>query len=424
MRIVMVCRKYSGIGRDLWSPAGAPAVLKLIEAIEARGLSATVLFLAKSPQAGAGDLVTDYGRFKHVRFVHLGWRGVRGAPALLSEVVNSVRQSLRTIPYLSRRADLLYFDRGHLVLAALASLFHRRVIWRCLGVMSFLLARDNGKRLGLAYLWLARILVGFPIKMIICTNDGSPWFRLFASRRSRRKLLLVTNGIDRSAMGTASCASSAGASIPTIGYVGRATVAKGLDVFVDACGELARRGIVFRALVVGDGAARAGAERKALALGLTDIMRFVGAVPHAEVAQYLAAMRIYVSPARNGGFSNTTLEALAAGCCIVALGPDPARGVDLTTFRFVPERVVRWVDRADPARGIADAVSALLADPTECARRQGEAREFARTQLPSWDERIRVEVEVLEALARGEPPPAGTMRWDGLAQIAYTTAPP
>lgn len=427
MRIVMVCRKYSGIGREVWSPAGTPAVLKLIEELENRGIATTVLFLAKSSEAGMRDLATDYGRFKHVTFMHVAWRGMRGMPALLSEALNSLRQLIRVAPHFFRGADLLYFDRGHLGFAALASLVHRRVVWRCLGVMSFLLARDAGKRMGVIYLWLARLLVRFPIRLIICTNDGSPWYRLFRSGRTRQRLLLVTNGIDRVDMLPGSraplAASSRGhAPMATIGYVGRATAAKGIDVFVESCVELARRGIAFHAVVVGDGADRAAAEARACAVGLADTVRFVGAVSHVEVARHLAAMHIYVSPAHHGGFSNTMLEALASGCCVVALGPDRAREVDLTTFRFLPETVVKWVERADPATGIADAIGELLGDPEQCARRQRESLDFARTCLSSWSERLKLEVELLEKMAMGIAPPSGTLPWDRLAKIAYAAA--
>ncbi|MBL8663661.1 MAG: glycosyltransferase [Candidatus Odyssella sp.] len=416
MRVVMICRKYSGIGRDVWSPSGTPAVLKLIEEFEARGIAATVLFLAKSREAGRRDFATDYGRFRHVKFVHVGWRGWGGLPRIAGEAANSLRQLLRVAPYFFRRSDILYFDRGHLGFAAVASLVHRRVIWRCLGVMSFLLARDAGKRLGAVYLGAARLLLRFPIRLAVCTNDGSPWYRLFRSARARGRLLLLTNGVDRPA--ASPDRRSAGRPL-TLGFVGRATRAKGIDVFVAACIALAQRGLPFRALVVGDGADRAAAEASARAAGLGETVRFLGSVPHGEVQSHLSAIDIYVSPAHNSGFSNTMLEALAAGCCVVALGPDAARGVDVSTWQFLPDSVAKWVDRADPATAIADAVAALIADPAECARRQAEALAFAQSSLPTWRERIDKEIGIYESLANGQAPPHGTLPWDRLAQVAF-----
>jgi glycosyltransferase involved in cell wall biosynthesis len=426
MRVLMICRKYTGIAREAWRPAGTPAVVKLIEALEERGHPSTVLFLAKGREPGAArrDLVTDYGRFHHVRFVHLRWRGLAVGPALVSNLVNSTRQFIRVLPYLVRRADIVYFDRAHLAHAALVSLFHRRVVWRCLGVMSFLLARDAGKRLGVFYLGLARLLVRFPIRLMVCTNDGSPWFRLFPPGSARRRLLLVTNGVDHRA--DRGLAVEAGAFLrnsarPRIAFIGRTTIAKGIDRFVDLCAELTRRGFAFEALVIGEGADRAAAESRAAALGLGETVRFHGLTPHSDVMRAWETLDVYVTPAINGAFSNTTLEALGAGCCVVALRPDAATGVDATTLRFLPEGVVHWAERTSPIAGLADAVGALVGDASRLAAAKRTAHDFARRNLKSWSERVSRELDLLESLAAGEAPPEGALAEDALGRIAFAT---
>ena len=105
-----------------------------------------------------------------------------------------------------------------------------------------------------------------------------------------------------------------------------------------------------------------------------------------------------------------------------ALAPDAARGVDVSTSRFLPEAIVKWADRADPVKSIADAIAALLGDPAECARRQAEALAFARSSLPAWGERIDMEIRIFEGVAKGDAPPLGTLPWDRLAQIAYAVS--
>jgi glycosyltransferase involved in cell wall biosynthesis len=316
MKVLMVCRKYSGIRHDLWAPAGTPAVIKLIDELEARAHPTTVLFLAKSSDASSGDSVTDYGLFRNVRFIHVGWRGTRRLPAALSDLINDTRQLFRVLPYVISGFDVRYFDRAHLGYAAFFSLFFRNVIWRCLGVQSFLIARDSGKWMGALYLALARALVRFPIRLMICTNDGSPWFRLFRGS-AKRRLLLLTNGVD-----FAKRATDTRDTIPVIGFVGRATLAKGLDVFVDVCANLAERDASFRAVAIGGGHYLNEARQKARQLGVDDVVDFAGSVPHADICSRFANIDIYCATARNGIFSNTTLEALAAGCCVVALSPN------------------------------------------------------------------------------------------------------
>src|SRR5688572_27350257 len=111
MRVLMVCRRYSGISRETWSPAGTPAVTKLIEELEARGHATTVLFLEKTPDQNSAhlDLTTNYGFFRNVRFEYLRWRGWRRAPALISDILNEARQFFRILPHLLRPADIIYF---------------------------------------------------------------------------------------------------------------------------------------------------------------------------------------------------------------------------------------------------------------------------------------------------------------------------
>jgi glycosyltransferase involved in cell wall biosynthesis len=419
MKVLMVCRRYSGIRADVWMPSGTPAVVKLIEELEARGHETTVLFLGKSA-ATRTDTVTNYGCFRHTAFFHIGWRGISWLPRIFSDVLNDARQFVKIVPYLFRHTDILYFDRAHLGFAALASIVHRRVVWRCLGVMSFVIAKDAGKRLGGFYLALARWLVRFPIALMVCTNDGSPWMRLFTPGTWRR-MLLITNGVDWPADPEANPARAAHVR-PMIGFVGRATVAKGVDLFVEVCGELAARQVAFRAVVIGEGQDLQAAQARAQELGL-GMIEFTGSVPHSKIGTVFQSIDIYLSPARNGAFSNTTIEAIAAGCCVIALSPDRRTMVDATTERFLPKEAVFWADRFDPIRSCASIVADLTASPSRLRERQARVGEFARAQFRPWSERIGQEAEMLETLARRGDMPSAFLPGDEPACAAFGAAP-
>jgi glycosyltransferase involved in cell wall biosynthesis len=416
MKVLMVCRKYSGIRHDHWAPAGTPAVIKLIEELEARAHPTTVLFLAKSSDASSGDSVTDYGIFRNVRFIHVGWRGAHRLPAALSDLVNDTRQFFRVLRYVVSGFDIRYFDRAHLGYAALFSLLFRNVVWRCLGVQSFLIARDSGKGMGALYLALARTLVRFPIRLMICTNDGSPWFRLFRGR-ARRRLLLLTNGVDfaKRAIDTPN-------TLPVIGFVGRATLAKGLDIFVDICANLAERGASFRAVAIGGGQYLNEARLKAQQLGVGGIVDFAGSIPHSDICSRFANIDIYCATARNGIFSNTTLEALAAGCCVVALSPNVETGADVTTAKFLQSDLIAWIARNEPVKGCAEVIARWLVDPVDLSRRRTLTHEFAAKALVPWNERIRREADLMEQLAGGQVPPRGALAGDLFALRAFEEA--
>jgi hypothetical protein len=77
-------------------------------------------------------------------------------------------------------------------------------------------------------------------------------------------------------------------------YVGAVGVANGLDLVVDAFARL-DPAVDVRILVVGDGSARAGLEGRVAELGL-DRVTLLGAVPRAEVRDFLAAADVRRMP--------------------------------------------------------------------------------------------------------------------------------
>jgi glycosyltransferase involved in cell wall biosynthesis len=211
--------------------------------------------------------------------------------------------------------------------------------------------------------------------------------------------------------------------VPVIGFVGRATFTKGLDIFIDVCAELARRQMQFTAIVTGDGHYLREARERAERLGIGSVIKFTASVPHATIGSIFQSIDIYLSPARNGAFSNTTLEALAAGCCVIALSPDPRTEVDATTQRFLPEDMVSWADRADPVRSCADLAVGLLSHPSRLRESRARGGDFARAALRPWAERIKQEVDLLENLALTGETPHGTLPGDELARAALEAAP-
>lgn len=118
-------------------------------------------------------------------------------------------------------------------------------------------------------------------------------------------------------------------------------------------GALARLSVPVEAVALGDRAA--GEERIGQA-----IVRALGTVPPAEVAQLLGTADLYVHPARADTFPSGVLEALACGTPVVAnrVGGIPEQ---------VTEQTGVLVEPGDPA-ALAAAIEALLADPERRAR--------------------------------------------------------
>jgi glycosyltransferase involved in cell wall biosynthesis len=94
--------------------------------------------------------------------------------------------------------------------------------------------------------------------------------------------------------------------VPVVGGVGRLSPERRFDLLIRAIGEVPGATL----LLVGDGPARAALERLADIEGVSDRVRFVGAVGHAR--EMLCAMDVFASPGQET-FGLAALEAIAAG---------------------------------------------------------------------------------------------------------------
>lgn len=105
-----------------------------------------------------------------------------------------------------------------------------------------------------------------------------------------------------------------------VGMIGQITPLKGQKYFIEAAQEIARDDVEF--LIVGEPQTKidngyfvflTGHHQQVIAQGN---LRFIGAVP--DIATKLAAFDIIVVPSINEGFSLVVIEAMAAGCAVIA----------------------------------------------------------------------------------------------------------
>jgi glycosyltransferase involved in cell wall biosynthesis len=409
MRLLLVCRIFTGMRFDAWQISSTPAVLKLLERLETRGIAAEVLLLAKrrGDVPPGASLTPDFGHFRHLRFRILPYRAAR-LPRLLADPITWLVQA-RAVLAASRRgrADVVYCDRGNLGMAALLAWCGRRVVWRCLGVMIFVLRRHGRSPLLRLMDRVDRLLLRAPLKLVIGTLEGSPYSRFFRTARQRERLVLLLNGTDRAPalapkeraalLARHGLTDPAG---PVFVSLGRLAATKHVMETLEAYRRLADEGLDFRALLVGYGELAQDAQRFVADHRLGDRVAVTGRVPHAEVPRYTAASDVYLALAEGGALGNVTLEALTAGSCIVTLEPEARRGIDADLAAVLPEDVCTRIARADVAASLADALRRLARDPALRTRYKQAAAAFAARHIPSWESRLDVEIGLLERVAR------------------------
>lgn len=155
-----------------------------------------------------------------------------------------------------------------------------------------------------------------------------------------------------------------------VGFLGRLVKEKGLDVFARVIGELKRRAVAHKVLVIGEGPARDWfAEQVPEAI-------FAGFQSGNDLGRAVASMDVFFNPSVTETFGNVTLEAMAAGVPVVAARATGA--IDL-----VDEGVTGFLVPPRDVGAYADAIGRIVADPA-LRRTMGEAG-TTKAAGYSWD---------------------------------------
>lgn len=133
----------------------------------------------------------------------------------------------------------------------------------------------------------------------------------------------------------------------------------GLDALLRAV-ALVRRDLPMRLIVGGRGRLHRQLEDLARSLGLTDIARFAGLIPEADLPRYYGAADCFVLPTRDlEGFGLVTVEALACGTPVLGtpVGATPEilspLAPELLTEDASPEALANGIRRVLPLLGDA-----------------------------------------------------------------------
>ena len=374
-----------------------PAIYKLLERLsQMPDVEFKLVLLSREadPQFDRERLITirPFG----IDALILPWR------APLPNIVNEFLQTLRVLKlFRAWRPQVGYVTNAGFVSASLAArLGLAPIVLRFLGIFPIHKDLAAGRRP------LARWLYRAPFAHAVCSQDGSGGEYFLAQLLNRKvPLSVLLNGVDLAPPRSDDVETLRSRfhldARPVIGFVGRLVDYKGADEFIFALERLdALRPQAFQALLVGAGPLQAELANRISRSSLAGRVHFAGAVAHNDVAAHLAACDIYVSLNRNGGLSNSNLEALASGKCMLMLDKDAKSHTDVATEHFVPADVVQRLPRTGTANALASTLADLIDRPEEVALRAARTTVFAREQLQGWENRIAHEIDILYNAAR------------------------
>jgi glycosyltransferase involved in cell wall biosynthesis len=159
---------------------------------------------------------------------------------------------------------------------------------------------------------------------------------------------------------------------PLVGFIGRMTGQKGVDVLLRAFAQVERQHPTVKLILAGDGPDRHALMRLAKSLGLQRAMFLDW---RTDAANILADIDLLVVPSRWEGFGLVTLEAMAMGKPVVA-----------SRVSALPEIVVPGETGLLLTPGsveeLADAIMKILSDPKHAAHMGCAGKERVRKEFP------------------------------------------
>lgn len=175
-----------------------------------------------------------------------------------------------------------------------------------------------------------------------------------------------------------------GSSTPVIGCMGRLSKLKGIEYLLESARILRERGTRVVIQIAGDGEESTGLRKKALELGISDHVKFLGTVDADELGRFFREIDIYVQPSLTESFGLAIVEAMSARLPVVAtnVGGVPEVVEDGKTGILVQER---------NAEALARALDRLLKDPDlayamGCAGRERYHAFFTEEVVwPQWE---------------------------------------
>lgn len=177
-------------------------------------------------------------------------------------------------------------------------------------------------------------------------------------------------------------------------FLGRLVSDKGVDVLLEALGELAARGERPNLTVIGEGPERERLEIQAARLGIGVQIQFLGARRDRELVELLNRHRILVVPSRyDEPFGLVALEGIACGCFVVGSAGGGLRQAIGPCGRVFPN-------------GDAPALAALLSEMLRSEEARATYLENAAAHLAAHTHAVvaLAYLRVLEGACAGRPP--------------------
>lgn len=237
----------------------------------------------------------------------------------------------------------------------------------------------------------------YPCDLYIITDDGSNGYEYALKKGvSPDKIAFLRNGIDKPEnLKRDECLYKelAPNNERLLLSVSRLVGSKNVDKIIEGFYEVSKIIPNTRLVIVGDGLKRKELEMKVSQLGISDRISFVGAIYHKDVFRYQSVADIFISMNGISSLSNPVFEAMSCGKCVIALDRGDTRKLIKDGENGI---VVKSYEE------LKDSIIKLLSN-TGMITRLGLAAQKTISTWYSWEERVQIEMELINSLCENKP---------------------
>lgn len=400
----MLFRLYShfidSINKKVWAPKGMPAVYKLIERLNAKGIHTDVIFISYDKN----DNINKYQKIKFDKLKNINFHIfpfykniIKGFTYLkIRHIINSLRLIYKN------KYNIIYCDRINVEYGGLFARLGHKVLLRLHGVAYL---NETLRPIKKFFVPSIEYFLGYkaPFSAVICSRDGSPGIN-FVKRimKSTIESKLMLNGVDYiddlDRVLDLRKKYHLNKETKIITTIGRLSPDKSPDLLIKSIVEVNKKNKNIFLILIGDGPMKKELQDLINESGLSKKICLLGTYEHYLVQTFLDQADIFVSLNLCGNLSNAVLEAISAGKCIITLGYDEQTKRDQHSKIEDFKEAIVFINNDKIIEDLSKTLNELIETPTLIHKKSKEVNKLKAKYLISWEKRINKEIGFINNL--------------------------
>lgn len=166
---------------------------------------------------------------------------------------------------------------------------------------------------------------------------------------------------------------------------------KQVDIIIKTFSELVKVNSNIRLIVVGDGNEYNNLVLLSKSLNIESSVIFTGAIEHYQVIDYLKISNIFISMNSLSSMSNPVYEAMICGIPVIAINAG-------STEDLINDKINGFLIESNKIDKLHLLINDVLTNNELVQKVSRNAQNFMLDEWPSWEERVKYEIELIESL--------------------------